>query len=49
MILIVLLSVPYLVFVSLVARSVDRASRVSVTVDSVSQVALGDGRGVEDD
>jgi hypothetical protein len=41
MVSIILLPVPYLVFMLSVARSVDGASRVSPTVDGMSQVARG--------
>jgi hypothetical protein len=45
MVLIVFLPVPYLIFVSSVARSVDGAPRVSPTVDGVSQIARGMSEG----
>jgi hypothetical protein len=41
MVWIILLPVPYLIFVSSVAQSVDGAPRVSLTVDGVSWVARG--------
>jgi hypothetical protein len=45
MVSIVLLLAPYLVLVLSIARSVDRAPRVLVTVDGVSQVAWGMSEG----
>jgi hypothetical protein len=45
MVPIVFLPVPYLIFVSSVARSVDGAPRVSPTVDGVSQIARGMSEG----
>jgi hypothetical protein len=45
MVPIILLPVPYLIFVSSVARSVDGAPCVSLTVDGVSQVARGMSEG----
>jgi hypothetical protein len=41
MVPIILLPAHYLVFMSSVARSIDGALRVSLTVDGVSQVARG--------
>jgi hypothetical protein len=41
----VLLPVPYLILVSTIERSVDRASRVSATVYGVSQVSWGMSEG----
>jgi hypothetical protein len=45
MIPIVFLPVPYLVFVSSFARSIDGAPRVSPTVDGMSQIARGMSEG----
>jgi hypothetical protein len=47
MVPIVLLPVPYIILVSTIARSIDRASRVSAIVDGVSQVAWGMSEGLE--